>query len=320
MDAVRRDCAPGWGGLVGGAIIHVVKASSELLPPLSASPPWDEGQGSVFLATLRNFAFDSSAVRIADGLAIKRISRTDEGRLQAGFGSQHIVGEFAIEARENAGRRSTIEQGARYKFSRVVTALRLVHPRPVSLGDFVAYQPSVRGSTRDLFVAWYPDLPGKGWSGFLALPNPYELSEGTAVQLKEMYRGLLVDLGGSSKVALRRFDLAYQRQLTEDKLIDYWVGLEALFSDGQGDITYKLAMRIAHFIEESADDRGDLFRDLKKAYSLRSAVVHGGGTSAKIRWAEGLAGGALRACLSRLVLEGIIYGPEDVDRMICERR
>lgn len=57
----------------------------------------------------------------------------------------------------------------------------------------------------------------------------------------------------------------------------FWVGLEALFGaeDNSGEISYKLAQRIAFFIAEKPEDAREIFRKAKKGYSIRSKIVHG---------------------------------------------
>jgi hypothetical protein len=56
----------------------------------------------------------------------------------------------------------------------------------------------------------------------------------------------------------------------------FWVGLEALFgSDEPGEITYKLAQRIAFFISNSPESATATFQDVKGCYRTRSKIVHG---------------------------------------------
>jgi hypothetical protein len=78
-------------------------------------------------------------------------------------------------------------------------------------------------------------------------------------------------------LALRRFDAAYERARAEDKLIDYWVALEALFLKGseQQELSYRAALRIARFLGEGAEQRVELFKTMKRSYGVRSRVVHG---------------------------------------------
>jgi hypothetical protein len=76
-------------------------------------------------------------------------------------------------------------------------------------------------------------------------------------------------------VALRRFDMAYERERLEDRLIDYWVGLEALFLPDRQELSYKAGMRIARYVGGNPVRRREIFEDMRASYSLRSEIVHG---------------------------------------------
>ena len=86
----------------------------------------------------------------------------------------------------------------------------------------------------------------------------------------------------SVDVALRRLDYSYDRRDTEDQIIDLMIGFEALFSDSSGEITYKLSLRTSTFLAEYYDPEF-VFDFMKKAYSLRSSIVHGGTSKKSIK-------------------------------------
>ncbi len=80
----------------------------------------------------------------------------------------------------------------------------------------------------------------------------------------------------SLDLAIRRFNFSYERNLPEDKLIDLITAFEALYLKGtKEELTYKLALRFAHFIGKNKEDREHYFATLKGAYNIRSKVVHG---------------------------------------------
>ena len=56
-----------------------------------------------------------------------------------------------------------------------------------------------------------------------------------------------------------------------------WIVLEALFGDegNSGEITHKLAERIALFLTNTADEARELYHKTKKSYQKRSIIVHG---------------------------------------------
>lgn len=71
----------------------------------------------------------------------------------------------------------------------------------------------------------------------------------------------------------------YQRAIQEgDHLKDFLdlvIVLEALFSEGDGEISHKIAERTSIFSESDVKNRKDTFKKLKKIYNARSQLVHG---------------------------------------------
>jgi len=77
------------------------------------------------------------------------------------------------------------------------------------------------------------------------------------------------------RIAVLRFDLAYRNEDPEERLIDYVVALEALYTGDIQELAYKLALRAAFFLGKTKEDRNNIFHILKKAYAVRSQIVHG---------------------------------------------
>jgi len=57
----------------------------------------------------------------------------------------------------------------------------------------------------------------------------------------------------------------------------FWIGLEALFGadDNSGEISFRVAQRVAFFLATNPEEARDLFRKTKKCYGVRSKIVHG---------------------------------------------
>lgn len=78
------------------------------------------------------------------------------------------------------------------------------------------------------------------------------------------------------ELALRRFSGAYERPSDEDRLIDYWVALEALFlPDATQELSYRVALRVARYVGETPRERKQLLRETRDSYTARSKVLHG---------------------------------------------
>jgi hypothetical protein len=59
------------------------------------------------------------------------------------------------------------------------------------------------------------------------------------------------------------------------KIVSYCTALEALFSTDSSELTHKVAHRIAVFLGGGPQEKTALFNFIKKAYGIRSKVVHG---------------------------------------------
>ncbi|MBN2267657.1 MAG: hypothetical protein JW725_04975, partial [Candidatus Babeliaceae bacterium] len=64
------------------------------------------------------------------------------------------------------------------------------------------------------------------------------------------------------------------------KVTHYCSAIEALFAMGNTELTHQLSERVASFLEDDPQRRVELYTDVKRAYGLRSIVVHGAGTKA----------------------------------------
>jgi hypothetical protein len=65
--------------------------------------------------------------------------------------------------------------------------------------------------------------------------------------------------------ALRRFADSHARTRDEDKIVDYWVALESMFSKETTEVTYRVSMRAARFIGVTAEERSKLRGSLKRS-------------------------------------------------------
>lgn len=93
--------------------------------------------------------------------------------------------------------------------------------------------------------------------------------------LCEIFDFLCTENDSRFKVALRRLSLGIERENLEDKLIDYMIGLEALYlPDGNAELSFRLSVRAA-FLLSSKIKRKNTYNFLKKMYNVRSSIVHG---------------------------------------------
>jgi len=136
----------------------------------------------------------------------------------------------------------------------------------------------------------------------------YVLTSEHARQLQQIWPMLTrPDRDPRIDLALRRLESTYERKLNEDKILDYWIALEALFLPTQeAELSFRAALRIARYLGESHDERVEIFESVKSSYGVRSKVAHG----ARLRAEADLEGTVLRtgALLRRALVKALTDG------------
>lgn len=148
-------------------------------------------------------------------------------------------------------------------------------------------------------------------------------------KIKNTYSAILSAKENSIRLSINRLNRCFIRDHEEDMVLDATIALEALLSDGNQEMTHKLAMRIgalARFDSLICRTPKQAFQDIKKIYSFRSAIVHGSKNVEKSRMikiepekvvpAENLAIDYLRMVL-RILLENPSYRePNNIDELL----
>lgn len=89
------------------------------------------------------------------------------------------------------------------------------------------------------------------------------------------YAGLYDSQEQRTRLAINRFGSSYDRESPHDKIIDCFIGLEALLIEDDRELGYKLSLRTANLLGLNEDDRQKIFSEIKAGYNLRSKIVHG---------------------------------------------
>jgi hypothetical protein len=181
------------------------------------------------------------------------------------LGTEFCLGGGLVTERSAPTNLSTV----RDPMMRAVTVLRLLKSGQVGVPAVLA---------RLLKPAF--GVPGGiiGTSGAPAALGPsYTLALEESEPLVATYQALAeVSASRTLAVALRRFNQAYQRDRPDDRLIDYWIALEALFLPGISDeLSFRASLRIAYYLTTSPDERQGIFDKMRLSYDTRSRIVHG---------------------------------------------
>ena len=110
------------------------------------------------------------------------------------------------------------------------------------------------------------------------LPPPYVLMSSDYDKLSKyerLYVNVKQDDDKALNLAIRRFLMPIWRFEAEDIILDYMIALEALLSDSEQDIRYRISIRLAYLISDSPEERLRNSKIMKSIYNLRSNIVHG---------------------------------------------
>ncbi|TKB69405.1 MAG: hypothetical protein E8D52_10695 [Nitrospira sp.] len=107
-----------------------------------------------------------------------------------------------------------------------------------------------------------------------------ELSEGEVPRFLALWR-LLEEGAARFGFSIHRFNLAFDRALLVDRIVDMVIAAEALFLGDlglkdRGELRFRFALRAAKFIQHPSYGEQEVFRIMRQAYDARSAIVHGG--------------------------------------------
>ena len=106
----------------------------------------------------------------------------------------------------------------------------------------------------------------------------YKLPESEIEEFKSFFESFkkIKKMWPMFELLINRLNYSHYRHQDEDRIIDFFIGFEAMFlQDSKFETIYKLAMRFAHIFGENKDEKYKLFLFMKNAYDIRSMIVHG---------------------------------------------
>jgi hypothetical protein len=184
-------------------------------------------------------------------------------------------GDFRIEVvtitRKDNWREAGID--GREKIKQILTAMRVFKDSSVAISRLEVNEP----------MTWFPFT-----SSAQQLLPPASIGDSCSIGEDEVQnlidcwetiKGISHDKIRSLEIAIKRFNYAHEHKDREDSLIDIMIGLESLFLKEIDELRFKLALRVATFLEASVaaykGKKKEVFDGVYGAYKLRSKVVHG---------------------------------------------
>src|SRR2546422_858598 len=252
------------------------------------------------ISPLTNFEMEADQVELGPGFLLRRLSLQEREAVASSLASfipfppyigagwptgwEKFTLDLLVEVPKVIGERPPDQphggagQTASERFQTVISALRLFKTGAVDLTSI-----STSSIGWDIFG-------GFGSTGRMRLPilgTPYTLSMAEGPAFVAFWTNFKKQLVGKHKrvdLAMRRFNLAYERLMFEDRLIDYMIGLEALLlrSEEQQELGFRLALRGSRLLGHDPNARSGTFSRLRSAYSVRSEIVHGGSVPAEV--------------------------------------
>jgi hypothetical protein len=184
------------------------------------------------------------------------------------FGIERIYETDKIVGEELGRLSDTPTQETMRIFDETISALRLFKPGTVGY-NFIQTEE----------VDWSPIGGVSIDSGIFTYPyfGAYSLQKDEISDFKEFFKKLknkqkFLDI---LDIPLRYFNYAHKREKTEDKLIDYMIAFESLFIKEKAELSYRLSLRVAAFLGGDHTEKGRIFKLMRKAYGIRSDIVHG---------------------------------------------
>lgn len=135
------------------------------------------------------------------------------------------------------------------------------------------------------YAGWIDAPMGVGGISYSVAAPPFPI--GVTISEEEMpsFRELWQSLerwADRFEFAIHRFNLAFDRGLISDRIVDLMIAAESLFLRDAGDdkyrgeLSYRCSLRVAKFIQHPTYGECEVFRLMRRAYDFRSTIVHGG--------------------------------------------
>lgn len=199
-----------------------------------------------------------------------------EGR----FGYQKLLNEWELSNNHSTGRYPyVIEVKVEHErkdyheifssFTNIISLLRLIRYNRIYFAYIICFE------NKRVIQSGSWDSPRP--SSFFGKDE--EISKKDIRILKKIIGNIKQTVTGKNERVIRAFhfwDSSSCSGSFERKVVDLFISLESLFTTGSEEVTFRLASRMAWFLEnKNADRRLELYKKIKKGYSIRSNIVHG---------------------------------------------
>ncbi|MFC2013360.1 hypothetical protein ACFLU8_00485 [Chloroflexota bacterium] len=231
---------------------------------------------------LYNFQFSGNVIELAPGISILKKTPQEEHEIhkiksyEMFSKSDFIIKREFIRKKVVSGwkgiNRQVIDKGILDSydlFDLVITSLRILKPSAVYRdlrieSEIMTFQPYVGVMTT------FPFFEN------VAIGNKCIIEEDDFDELRIIVKYMINQGDSRYTVATRRLSLGMERRNLLDRIIDYMIGLEAMYlPDGNEELSFRLSLRAALLLYSDPVDRKQTYYFLRKMYKMRSNIVHG---------------------------------------------
>ncbi len=236
---------------------------------------------------LDGFYSNAERIELEKGLFIQRVPLNEREEFYSrisfdlGFNKSHILGNEDWLINEYVLKEGAINEYAYFIEKEFLKFLRIFKSGRVGMHYYQLES-----------NYWNPDLLVGGVSGhadtFVVGHGDYIMQGDEIEQFTDLwrkYREIDFSKDKALNIAIKRFNDSFTRREVEDRIIDLMIAFEAMFlkESEKMELTFKLSLRTAIFLEDVDAERENLFEFMKKAYDTRSDIVHGVKTKDKIK-------------------------------------
>lgn len=247
------------------------------------------GVGFAIGGKKQDFSDFSNGVQLAPNMTLRFSSKEDSEMLSffptspksvMQYCLNKYVIECSIESGDNLKEIAETTEKIYKRISDVITALRLLKAGYVESNVILLV--TTKNSKK------LPSLRAERMIPTVSLYEPIYLRTDEISSLSRLFKKISVldfERRKALRIALRRFENAYYDTEDEDKLLDYVIAFEALFTKGEkmGSKRDVVSVACSMLLGKNQREREKIRETLNDAYTIRNAIVHGADFRAKLK-------------------------------------
>lgn len=256
---------------------------------LQESYLYSEEISCVSLTALVNFEADFDSLEVERGLTIRKISETERIMTSPQQGSiygfdlitaTHAIEQAYVVPKILESNRAELQTRLSEQIESLLVTLRLFSPGNFGTKGTITYEN--QWSPHGGMSLTYPSFQ------LFYMGRKFSLRNSDLQPFKAFYSEFKSVGKGDLSLAIRRFNIYYDRRQDADRLIDSIIAFENLLLPERDELSLRLAIRAANLLGQTVEEKKTLFATFRKAYDVRSDIIHGSKYATPIKVDENL--------------------------------